>query len=72
MRTVTCCPLYHSAPNLYTARSLGYADLIVLQPRFDPEALLQVIAAERISHLFLTPTNFVRLLKLPEARAPAL
>jgi long-chain acyl-CoA synthetase len=68
MRTVTCCPLYHSAPNLYTARSLGYADLIVLQPRFDPEVLLQVIAAERISHLFLTPTNFVRLLKLPEAR----
>ncbi len=23
MRTVTCCPLYHSAPNLYTARSLA-------------------------------------------------
>jgi len=68
MRTVTCCPLYHSAPNLYTARSLAYADLILLQPRFDPEALLQAIAAERISHLFLTPTNFVRLLKLPEDR----
>src|SRR5215475_2476148 len=67
MRTVTCCPVYHSAPNLYTIRSLGYADLILMQPRFDPEALLQAIAAERITHLFLTPTNFVRLLKLPEA-----
>ncbi|HEY2112769.1 MAG TPA: AMP-binding protein, partial [Dongiaceae bacterium] len=66
MRTVTCCPLYHSAPNLYTARSLAFADLIILQPRFEPEALLQVIASERITHLFLTPTNFVRLLKLPK------
>ena len=61
-------PALSQRPNLYTAAASPFADLIVLQPRFDPEALLQVIAAERISHLFLTPTNFVRLLKLPEAR----
>src|SRR5262249_48108233 len=67
-RTRPCCPLYHSAPNFYTARSLAYADLIVLHPRFDPEALLATITAEAITHLFLTPTNFVRLLKLPPER----
>jgi long-chain acyl-CoA synthetase len=39
----------------------------VLMPRFDPEALLGLIAAERIDTIFMVPTMFIRLLKLPEA-----
>lgn len=70
MRTVMTAPMYHSAPNMYATRSLRHASLIALQPRFDPEALLGMIAAERITHLFMVPTMFVRLLKLPaEVRA---
>jgi long-chain acyl-CoA synthetase len=36
-------------------------------PRFEPEALLQLIETHRITHLQTVPTMFVRLLKLPEA-----
>ena len=66
-RTVITGPLYHSAPNffgLYAVRSRGLA---VLQPRFDPEELLQMIERYRITHLHMVPTMFVRLLRLREA-----
>ena len=67
MRTSIVCPLYHSAPNGFALRSLAIVERMVLQSRFDPQRLLQQIEAERISHLLMTPTHFVRLLKLPEA-----
>jgi long-chain acyl-CoA synthetase len=67
MRTVIAAPLYHAAPNSYALRSLRHAALIVLMPRFDAEALLALIATHRITHLFLVPTMFVRLLRLPPA-----
>jgi long-chain acyl-CoA synthetase len=67
MRTAIDCPLYHSAPNAYAVRGLAKAELMILQPRFDPQALLALIEAEAITHLLLTPTHFVRLLKLGEA-----
>jgi long-chain acyl-CoA synthetase len=67
MRTVMVCPLYHSAPNAFALRPLNIVERMVLQSRFDPQLLLQQIEAERISHLLMTPTHFVRLLKLPEA-----
>ena len=65
-RTVVTGPVYHAAPNayaLFTARSGG---LVVLQPRFDAEELLQIIERHRITHLHMVPTMFVRLLKLPD------
>jgi long-chain acyl-CoA synthetase len=42
------------------------AEKIVLMPRFEPEALLQLIEAHRITHVQMVPTMFVRLLKLPQ------
>lgn len=66
IRTVVTGPVYHSAPNayaLFTARSGG---LVVLQPRFDAEELLQIIEHHHITHLHMVPTMFVRLLKLPD------
>ena len=39
---------------------------IVLQPRFDPEDMLQLIARHRVTHMHMVPTMFVRLLRLPE------
>jgi long-chain acyl-CoA synthetase len=33
-------PLYHSAPNGFGLRAAPIADLLVLMPRFDPEAML--------------------------------
>ena len=65
-RTVVTGPMYHAAPNtygLYATKNGGYC---VLQPRFDPEQLLQMIERYRITHLHMVPTMFVRLLKLPD------
>ena len=60
-------PLYHSAPNSFGLRSGRLGGALVLMPRFDPEELLRLIEAERIDTIFMVPTMFIRLLKLPEA-----
>ena len=35
-------------------------------PRFDPVGLLELIERERLDTMFMVPTMFIRLLKLPE------
>jgi long-chain acyl-CoA synthetase len=63
-------PLYHSAPNSFGLRAAGLEGALILMPRFDAEGLLALIAERRITHMFMVPTMFVRLLKLPaEVRA---
>jgi long-chain acyl-CoA synthetase len=64
--TVVTGPLYHTAPNAYGLFAARNGGLCVLQPRFDPEGLLQLIERYRITHLHMVPTMFVRLLKLSE------
>jgi len=59
-------PMYHSAPNSYGMLAFRNACKIVLEPRFDPEDMLQLIARHRITHMHMVPTMFVRLLRLPE------
>jgi long-chain acyl-CoA synthetase len=41
-------------------------ETMVLMPRFDPIELLELIERERLDTLFMVPTMFIRLLKLPE------
>jgi long-chain acyl-CoA synthetase len=65
-RTVVTGPMYHSAPNAYGLWAARNGGFCVLQPRFDPEGLLQLIERYRITHLHMVPTMFVRLLKLPD------
>jgi long-chain acyl-CoA synthetase len=60
-------PMYHSAPNAYAMGAVRVGASIVLQPRFDAEDMLALIARHRVSHMHVVPTMFVRLLKLPEA-----
>jgi long-chain acyl-CoA synthetase len=59
-------PMYHSAPNSYGMLAFRNACKIVLEPRFDPEDMLQLIARHRVTHMHMVPTMFVRLLRLPE------
>ncbi len=67
MRALLPGPLYHSAPNLYAIQTLQLEDaLLVLEPRFDAERSLMLIERHRLSHAYLVPTMFVRMLKLPE------
>ncbi len=66
VRTCVPGPLYHSAPNAFAMRAGRVADVMVLMPRFDPAALLDLIAKERIDTMFMVPTMLIRLLKLPK------
>ena len=60
-------PLYHSAPNSFGLRAGRLGGALVLMPRFDPEEFLRLVAHQRIDTIFMVPTMFVRLMKLPEA-----
>jgi long-chain acyl-CoA synthetase len=60
-------PLYHSAPNSFGLRSGRLGGALVLMPRFDPEEFLALVEHERIDTIFMVPTMFVRLMKLPQA-----
>src|SRR5882757_187602 len=59
-------PMYHSAPNSYGMMAYRCGCTIVLEPRFDPEDMLQLIAQHRVTHMHMVPTMFVRLLRLPD------
>jgi long-chain acyl-CoA synthetase len=65
VRTMIPGPLYHSAPNSFALRAARVASLIALLPRFDPEHFLALVERHRIEAMFMVPTMFVRLLKLP-------
>ena len=68
MRTVITGPMYHSAPYTYSLTAARLMEgFIVLQERFEPEALLALIEQHRITSLYMVPTMFVRLLRLPPA-----
>ncbi|MFJ9562817.1 AMP-binding protein [Streptomyces fuscichromogenes] len=68
MRSLLLAPLYHSAPSAYIRSAIATAKTageIHMQPRFDPETVLRTIESARITHLWMVPTMFVRLLQLP-------
>ena len=67
MRTALVAPLYHSAPASYGMQSLMFGDLVLVHERFDAERLLADIERHRLDRLYLVPTHFVRLLRLPDA-----
>lgn len=69
VRTVICAPLYHSGPSAYArlaVRHLGDNGLIVLHRKFDAEKLLHDIQKYAITHIWMVPTMFHRLLSLSE------
>lgn len=70
MRALLSAPLYHSAPNFFGINTLRCGGTLILRRRFDAKDTLRLIDAEAISHMFMVPTMFVRLLALGEpARA---
>jgi long-chain acyl-CoA synthetase len=67
MRALVSAPMYHSAPNSYSiGASMENAHLFI-ESRFDAEDTLRLIEQHRITHAYLVPTMYVRMLKLPEA-----
>jgi long-chain acyl-CoA synthetase len=65
--TVVTGPMYHSAPNAYGGVAARLGGKVILEPRFDPEELLDLIQTHRVTHLHMVPIMFTRLLRLPEA-----
>ncbi|NVN84448.1 MAG: AMP-binding protein [Rhodopseudomonas sp.] len=58
-------PLYHSAPNAFGLRAGKLGGALVLMPRFAPEEFLQLVQDQKIDTIFMVPTMFIRLMKLP-------
>lgn len=67
LRTAVVVPVYHSAPFVHSMQSLLNGELIVIHSRFDAERLLADIERYRLNNLYLVPTLFVRLLRVPDA-----
>src|SRR5215213_8896511 len=61
-----CCPWYHTAPLVMSTPSMHLGHPIVIMERFDPERLLDLVERHRVTITHMVPTQFVRLLALPE------
>jgi long-chain acyl-CoA synthetase len=61
-----CSPLYHTAVLNFATISITLAHPVVLMDRFDPEALLALVERHRVTSSHMVPTQFRRLLALPE------
>ncbi|MBP5933741.1 MULTISPECIES: acyl-CoA synthetase [Streptomyces] len=63
---LVCSPLYHTAVLQFAGASLHIGHRLVLMDRWAPEEMLRVIDAHRCTHTHMVPTQFHRLLALPE------
>jgi long-chain acyl-CoA synthetase len=59
-------PMYHTAPLAYTWFSLNFDHRVVLMEKWDPERALALIERYRVTTTHMVPTQFHRLLLLPE------
>lgn len=60
-------PLYHTAVLVFAGSSLHYGHTVVLMDKWTPELCLEAIAQHRVTTSHMVPTQFHRLLALPEA-----
>jgi long-chain acyl-CoA synthetase len=67
MRALVSAPMYHSAPNSYAIGAAQMNAHLFIEERFDAQRTLQLIEQHRLTHAYLVPTMYVRLLALPEA-----
>jgi len=61
-----CSPLYHTAPLMFAVSSLHFGQTVVLMERFEAAACLELIERHRVTHTHMVPTQFHRLLALPD------
>jgi long-chain acyl-CoA synthetase len=59
-------PLYHTAVLNFVGISIQLGHTAVLMERFDAEEMLRLIERYRVTHSHMVPTQFTRLLALPE------
>ena len=59
-------PMYHMAPLAYSYFSLHFEHKVVLMEKWDPEEALKLIEQHGVTTTHMVPTQFHRLLQLPE------
>lgn len=66
--SLVCGPLYHSGPfNLGMTTPVTAGIGVVVMDKWEPEKCLRLIQDHKITHSFMVPTMFMRLLDLPQA-----
>ena len=65
-RCLISAPLYHSAPCVSSLMIAQFGAWLRLEPKFDAQSTLSTIERLRVTHPYLVPTMYVRLLRLPE------
>jgi long-chain acyl-CoA synthetase len=65
-RTLLCGPHYHSAQWAFSFLPLVAGSSLVMQDRFVAEETLRLIDDHEITNVHLVPTQFVRMLRVPE------
>jgi long-chain acyl-CoA synthetase len=60
-------PLYHTAVLNFVAISIQLGHTAVLMDRWDPAEMLRLVERHRVTHSHMVPTQFTRLLALPES-----
>lgn len=65
MRALVSAPMYHSAPASYVLQAALQGGTLWIEPRFEAETTLRLIDEHAITHAYLVPTMYGRLLRLP-------
>ncbi|MFI2617145.1 acyl-CoA synthetase [Streptomyces sp. NPDC018584] len=68
---LVCSPLYHTAVLQFAGAALHIGHPLVVMDKWTPEEMLRLIDAHRCTHTHMVPTQFHRLLALPEATKAA-
>ncbi|MCU1345709.1 MAG: putative acyl-CoA synthetase, long-chain fatty acid:CoA ligase [Acidimicrobiia bacterium] len=58
--------MHHGGCQSYYQGALNMGQALVIMAKFDPEETLRLIQKHRVSTAYMVPTQFVRLLRLPE------
>ena len=59
-------PLYHTAVITFSTNHMHLGHTVVLMDKWTPESMLQLIAEHKVTNSHMVPTQFNRLLKLPD------
>ncbi len=65
-RHVVTCPLYHSAPPVFSGLHTILGGFVYVMTKFDPEEFLRIVERERITSTFMVPTMCNMVANLPE------
>ncbi|GAA2710559.1 MULTISPECIES: acyl-CoA synthetase [Streptomyces] len=63
---LVCSPLYHTAVLQFAAASLHLGHRLVVMDKWTPQEMLRLIETYRCTHTHMVPTQFRRLLALPD------